>query len=216
VNLISLYHSCSRFCLLLLLSYLLNGCGHQRGELVIIQPLGDVNSEWTESIRSALSASYHLPCSIAAQRDLPAMAFTQIKTPRYRADSLLKHLQRIYPQKGQCTYMGVTTADISTTKYNKEGRIKQPQARYQDWGIFGLGQRPGRASVLSSHRMQTSDKSTFINRLKKVAVHELGHNMGLRHCDSEACVMQDAAESIKTIDRVSMTLCSKCHQDVAR
>ena len=35
--------------------------------------------------------------------------------------------------------------------------------------------------------------------------------MGLKHCDSDKnCVMRDAAETIKTIDHVKLSLCSAC------
>lgn len=107
--------------------------------------------------------------------------------------------------------IGLTSKDISITKRDKRGNIKKPETKYADWGIFGLGFRPGPSCVVSIHRIQNPDKALFIERFKKICIHEIGHNMGLKHCDSdENCVMRDAAETIKTVDRVKLSLCTDC------
>lgn len=50
---------------------------------------------------------------------------------------------------------------------------------------------------------KTNLKAKYIERIKKICIHELGHNLGLKHCEfHEKCVMRDAAETIKTIDYV--------------
>ena len=57
--------------------------------------------------------------------------------------------------------------------------------------------------------------TTFIGktiRMQKIAIHEIGHNLGLQHCADTTCVMQDAVESIKTIDRSTQTYCPACKQ----
>lgn len=207
----SLFHMQKTFLTLLLILFigLMTKCGKKKEQVIFIQPYGEFSKEWSDAIQSALNTTYQLPCSILNPIPLPSKAFTRIKTPRYRADSLLVHLRSLHPDPSVYV-MGLTTSDISTTKYVRKGQIKKPIERYRDWGIFGLGQCPGRSSVLSSHRLQTRQKALFIERLQKVAVHELGHNMGLPHCKRNSCVMQDAAESIRTIDGVAMELCSSC------
>jgi archaemetzincin len=58
--------------------------------------------------------------------------------------------------------------------------------------------------------MKTPDKALFCDRVTRVAIHELGHTMGLPHCsESKTCIMQDAASSVKTVDR-STSLCAGC------
>ena len=179
-----------------------------------LQPLGKVPATVVDSVQSALVRMYPLNCSIRQEMALPKEAFTNIKSPRYRADSILRYLSRIHSAKGTFV-MGITQTDISTTKYSAKNEIKQPHSKYRDWGVFGLGQRPGKSSVISTHRLRTDNQTTFVHRIQKVAVHEFGHNLGLKHCQSgESCVMQDAAESIKTIDRVKMELCSDCQRKI--
>lgn len=53
-----------------------------------------------------------------------------------------------------------------------------------------------------------------MERLKKVTMHELGHNLGLPHCPNKHCFMQDAAETIKTIDGVELNLCEECRDQL--
>ena len=80
--------------------------------------------------------------------------------------------------------------------------------------MFGLGYRPGPSCIVSTYRLKNTDQRKFIERLKKVAIHELGHNLGLDHCESELCVMRDAVETIKTIDRVDSRLCEQCRKRI--
>ena len=110
--------------------------------------------------------------------------------------------------------IGLTTKDISVTKYADDGKIKSPKSKYKDWGIFGLGYRQGASCVVSIFRLKYQNKSKFIDRVKKVTLHELGHNLGLPHCENQHCFMRDAAETIKTIDQVELNLCDKCFSKV--
>ena len=106
--------------------------------------------------------------------------------------------------------LGVTSKDISTTKRNSDGTTKTPESKYSDWGIFGLGYRPGQSCVVSTFRIKHAEHDVFVSRMEKISIHEIGHNMGLKHCETENCVMQDAVETIKTVDNVSNQLCTNC------
>ena len=58
------------------------------------------------------------------------------------------------------TIIGLTSKDISVTKGN-----------IADYGVMGLGYRPGNACVASNFRLSKSGESQFY----KIALHELGH-----------------------------------------
>jgi archaemetzincin len=177
---------------------------------VLLQPYKGFSSALVDSIKASIETTYGFRVSIADEIVLPSSAFVNSKSPRYRADSLLKHQLTIKPDSIDFI-LGLTNKDISTTKKDKNGNILQPQSKYADWGIFGLGYRPGKSCIVSTYRLGTSDKKLQLIRLKKICNHELGHNLGLPHCtSSDSCVMRDAAESIKTIDNVLPTLCSSC------
>ena len=46
-------------------------------------------------------------------------------------------------------------------------------------------------------------------RLAKVAVHEIGHTLGLPHCPNAGCLMEDAAGKAATTDG-EYDLCADC------
>ena len=186
----------------------------QHIERIGIQPFGQVPAIWLDSVRQALISAHEVQVHILPSVELPAVAFVNIKSPRYRADSLLRFLERTRPDTLDAM-IGVTAKDISTTKRDVNGMVKEPASTYSDWGVFGLGYMPGTACVISSFRLDPGN-GLFFSRLRKIAIHEIGHNRGLAHCDQARCVMQDAVESIATVDQAFPVLCEKCKRSMDR
>lgn len=174
-----------------------------------IQPYGDIDPDIINSISDILKKTYETKVIVLDKKALPKSAFVNIKSPRYRADSLLIDLLKIRPDAIDII-IGITSKDISTTKKTSNGEIKKPESKYTDWGIFGLGYRPGKSCVISTFRLKHTASKTFESRVQKIAIHEIGHNLGLKHCETKKCVMQDAVETINTVDLASIELCKKC------
>lgn len=201
-----------KFLKLLIFSLVLHSCSNSNpGDINVgIQPMGNIPSDIIDSVSNTLKSVYGFNVTILQRADIPAETYTSVKTPRYRADLIIAHLKHTQPSGIDYT-IGLMNKDISTTKKDKNGNIKSPSSKYSDWGIFGLGYRPGPSSVVSTFRLQTKDQEQFYQRLRKVCMHEIGHNLGLKHCtSSQSCVMRDAAETIKTIDQVDLILCQNC------
>nr|WP_321244625.1 matrixin family metalloprotease [uncultured Psychroserpens sp.] len=174
-----------------------------------IQPYGNIDITVIDAMTEILKTSYQTEVYILDKKELPQQAFVNIKSPRYRADSLLIDLLQTRPDSIDYI-IGITSKDISTTKRNAKGEIKKPESKYSDWGIFGLGYKPGKSCIVSTFRLKNVETSLFKSRLQKVSVHEIGHNMGLDHCKTDKCVMQDAVESINTVDLANFELCQNC------
>jgi len=182
--------------------------------VVGIQGFGNINKTLLDTIKSTFEEFYGYKVILFEGKPIPKSAFINIKSPRYRADSILKILKREKPTSADFV-IGFLDKDISVTKRDSQGKILKPEFKYADWGVLGLGYRPGPVCVISTHRMKTANRHKFIERLKKIAVHELGHNLGLKHCNSNTkCVMRDAAETVKTIDFVDLKLCEKCQSSI--
>lgn len=204
---------------LIILSFILivSSCGKKNTNQIIvaIQPYETIDQSVVDTVKNAIEMYYGFKVSVLGANKLPKTAFTTLKTPRYRADSLIR-FQKNEKHDSIDYVIGLTDQDISCTKYDLNGEIKAPKATYQDWGIFGLGYKPGCSSIVSTFRLKKSiNKNQFIDRIKKVALHELGHNLGLPHCKSSAkCFMKDAAESIRTIDEEELDMCSSCKRKI--
>lgn len=176
---------------------------------MLLQPLGEVDPANIDSAAAAVARAYRTTVQVAQRRELPASAYTTIRSPRYRADSLIAWLRAIKPE-GVDHIIGLTSQDISITKYDSTGATKDPAWKYRDFGIFGLGFIDGPSCVVSTFRLGDEKSPRFFARLKKITVHEVGHNRGLPHCADPTCVMRDAVERMGSIDAVSGAFCAAC------
>lgn len=158
---------------------------NQQPVKLVLQPFGQVPKRSVEGVREALKNSFNCEVQIAATIPLPQSAYTKPRN-RYRAEKILDFL--VERSNGEII-LGLTSSDISTTKED-----------VADWGIFGLGRMPGKAAVISTFRLSRPGKISPQTRLERVAVHEIGHTLGLPHCPTVSCLMEDAKGSIKTVD----------------
>ncbi len=144
-----------------------------------------------------INATY--PCTITEIKGIASILAAAYYKPRnrYRAPVVLTYLNRY---SGYDKIIGISTKDISTTKNE-----------IYDWGVMGLGSCPGKSCVISTFRLKTPNKALFNERFLKVALHELGHTIGLPHCTySNTCFKESAEGSIKSVDREIKSLCTHC------
>ncbi|MBD3637435.1 MAG: matrixin family metalloprotease [Crocinitomicaceae bacterium] len=177
-----------------------------------IQPFVNIDPDEVDSVKNAVERMYDFEVVVLEPVDLPEMAYTEIRYPRYRADSLVEWLSHHVPDSVDMV-LGLTNKDISITKYKDASRneIKEPVWQYRDFGIFGLGRINGKACVVSSNRLHKgATQKMFYKRLTRISCHEVGHVLGLRHCPEKKCLMNDANETIKTVDKSTGKLCEKC------
>jgi archaemetzincin len=122
---------------------------------------------------------------------LPAPAYNS-QRDQYDAGVLLQCIQ----QAGDhMPALGVTEADLYAPGLNF---------------VFGLAESPGKAAVVSLHRLHSGiDDTLFLDRAVKEAIHELGHTFGLGHCNNPECVMH-FSNSLQDTDRKGKSFCSQC------
>ena len=90
---------------------------------------------------------------------------------------------------------------------NKEHRIKE-------WGVLGLGYRPGSSCVNSIFRLNKgivkARNEKFLERLKK-CIHEIGHNLDLHHCTSKRqCLIKETSGLFSKVDMETLDFCKSC------
>ena len=169
-------------------------------EVLQVQPLGPVPAGDLDLLERAVNAFFQFRIERLPVESMPAAAY-YLPRKRYRAELIIDALARQTPAR----ILGVTALDISTTK-----------DAHADWGILGLGTIGGRSGVVSSFRckMRAPNPRTPAIRLAKIAVHEVGHTLGLQHCPARGCLMEDANGSVLTCDR-DTDLCPQCRDRLA-
>jgi len=165
---------------------------------ICIQPLAFTNQELLNHLKNDIQNYYHFNVIILENKELPTEAYYPPRN-RYKASKLISWLWKIKPNNTDYI-IGISAKDISSKKDNNP-----------DFGIMGLGFCPGKSCVVSTFRVKTSNQPLLKERLSKIALHEIGHNLGLGHCSiTKDCFMHAAEASIKQIDREKLDLCTNC------
>jgi len=82
--------------------------------------------------------------------------------------------------------------------------------------IYGEAELAGRFSIVSVCRLHEefytseSNYSLLLERSYKEIIHELGHNIGLKHCKDWRCVMHSSS-GIEEVDIKGSIFCDQCH-----
>jgi len=167
-------------------------------KIIYIQPFGDVSPQVISVIKSSVESFYGYKCIVSPKVNLTKDVLVGSKT-RYDANKILKKFN------SKKNLLIITEKDIT----HKKGNINE-------YGIFGLGYRPGVTCVVSTFRIKRNvNKSVFYDRLIKICLHEIGHNLGLDHCNFyKKCMMNDARGTIKQVDQEKIWLCLNCKKKI--
>jgi archaemetzincin len=148
---------------------------------------------------SSLENFYGFKCVVDKKELLTKDLLAKSKT-RYEAGKI------ITKYKSSENILLLTNVDIAY--FNRVKNIKE-------YGIIGLGYRPGKTCVVSTFRIKKTTKEKFTDRLIKVTLHEVGHNLGLPHCTfDKKCLMNDAKGKGSKIDKELLWMCDDCKNKI--
>lgn len=171
---------------------------------VDIVPIGNVPMININAAVSALESIYDCDTTIIDEQELPEDAYNHPRD-QYEAGVLIDLVADV--GSGERA-LGITEHDLFYRRRNY---------------VFGLAYLGGTSSVISTHRLKivpdggitTQPESEIAtDRIRKEAVHELGHTLGLEHCDNSRCAM-NFSPTVREVDIKEEMLCGSCSREIS-
>ncbi|MCF8129617.1 MAG: archaemetzincin family Zn-dependent metalloprotease [Deltaproteobacteria bacterium] len=169
-------------------------------ECIYVCPLGSVEKEILDCVTESLSKKTKVAVRVLPAMGDPAYAYDK-KRGQYNSKRVLKRLSASCPRQ-TFKIIGVTWVDLYV-----------PILTF----VFGAAQMSGQCGVISTRRLDPrfyqapEDRNLLLERVRKTAVHELGHSMGLIHCRDRRCVMFSSTR-IEDTDFKEEDFCHTCRE----
>jgi archaemetzincin len=168
---------------------------------IYLAPVGKIEEWILDTLEDHLEKTFRCQVEIGEGLELPEEAYDSRRNQHFSPIILEKLRQAIKPTKTQ-KILAISGVDLYVEGLNF---------------VFGEAELGGHFAIISLARLHQSfygfpeNKSLFLERAKKEAVHELGHTFGLRHCPDSECVMH-FSNSLRDTDRKQTSFCSRCQE----
>jgi len=171
-----------------------------RDQLILIVPIGPLDSETLANLGSALGAVFHLPVKTGETLPIPSEAYDG-RRRQYHSSLILDMLK---PLRSPDVYrvLGVIDEDLYVHGLNF---------------VFGEADIGKGVAIISLARLREEffgcppDRKLYLERTVKEAIHELGHTFELGHCPDSHCIMC-FSNSMEDTDRKGPAFCPICRR----
>jgi archaemetzincin len=164
---------------------------------VEIVPLGTVDEVALAVVTANLTALLGLTTRVAPPLAEPAYALIPSRR-QYDASRIIK-AHRAENRSGRLRFL-LTEVDLCLPMLSH---------------VFGQAHVEAGVTVVSLNRLGNPDPATgrastkLYERLAKIAVHEVAHVLGVRHCRQDGCLMNFSLD-LAHLDRLEMAFCPGC------
>jgi archaemetzincin len=165
---------------------------------IALIPIGMMNTNVADFLSLSLPEILHVPCRLL-EKDIALEPFYSSERKQYNSTEILRQLLPLARNMEE-QILGVMDEDIYI-----------PILTF----VFGEAQLNGRCALMSGHRLHQefyglpADEAIYLHRCEKEAIHELGHTLGLKHCNNFECVMR-YSNSVADIDIKRNVFCPNC------
>jgi archaemetzincin len=174
--------------------------------LLTILWVGDANNKIVDHVQKGLIKAFP-DCLCRKSKAIvqpPKEAYNPARR-QYNSSIILSSISKYAIIHGADRVLGITDYDLYVPELNF---------------VFGEAQCPGNAAIISLYRLRPeftglpSNITLFKERAVKEAIHEVGHTLGLGHCQNSACVMY-FSNSILDTDRKTSHFCERCNSMIS-
>ncbi len=164
---------------------------------VSIVPLGQVRQDVIDAIAGGIYEHLQLEVIFEEKRALPPTFFDPVRG-QFRAEDLVRYLRDEIPTSSPLR-LGITEADLYAMDMNY---------------VFGISILKQGTSLVSYHRLDNAfyglprNDRLLYERAMKESLHELGHAIGLEHCENP-CIMH-FSNSVMEVDAKPLRFCPEC------
>lgn len=169
-----------------------------RKGLIAVVPLGWVEEDVLRVVADSLQGILRMPVDVWGAMPIPEDAFMRGRN-QYNAMTIIRYLAENHSDSS-LKVLGIMDKDICN-----------PIITY----VFGEAYMGGRAAVMSSARLSATpsgepvSREQFLDRVVKVALHEIGHTFNIPHCHTGRCVMRASNNLVELDDKLNY-MCDYC------
>lgn len=166
--------------------------------------VGSSARAFVKELKDPLRQQYGVDVLVAAPLADPKYAFNKDRN-QYHSTAILRRLSATVG-KQHLGVLGVADVDLFI-----------PDTGF----VFGEADRESRSAIVSLARLRPEfgggalDNDLLRARVRTEAIHEVGHLLGLSHCDEYRCVMF-FSNTVADTDRKSAALCTDCKTELGR
>lgn len=140
-------------------------------DVIYIQPIGNVKKSDLNTVKSAVEEFYKVKCNITPTMEIKHHLYVDGTTDI----NAIKVINQIKSNKHTI---------IITNKNIIKNNV------FKTYPVYGSAEKNGNVAIVSTYIMkQNFNGSNYINQLKKTSLHEIGHTLGMTHCNENRCIM---------------------------
>jgi archaemetzincin len=169
---------------------------------IVIKSLTKIEEKISKELKEHLEKIFNLPVEIDFLKINCDFAFNPIRE-QYLASLILEELEKFKKDFNE-KWLAICDFDLYSEGLNF---------------IFGEANPNSQISIISLIRLREEfyglpkNEDLFLERIKKEAVHELGHLFYLGHCQNRKCVMY-FSNSLLDTDEKNSDFCQKCKKNL--